>query len=51
MNKNYGYPSPRGLTGWNDGDYANDDIVESYWGDVPEYYPHFKKALLKYVKS
>ena len=51
--ENYGYPSPQkiGMTG-------NDSVfmpmmtfLSHIGGDVPEYYPYFKKALLKYVKS
>ena len=51
--ENYGYPSPQkiGLTG-NDGVFMPMLTFLSHMGgNVPEYYPYFKKALLKYVKS
>ncbi|MGL5111217.1 MAG: hypothetical protein ACRC6O_01115, partial [Flavobacterium sp.] len=51
--ENYGYPSPQkiGLTG-NDGVFMPMMTFLSHiGGDVPEYYPYFKKSLLKYVKS
>ena len=51
--ENYGYPSPQKI-----GIFGNDGVfmpmltfVSHIGGDVPEYYPYFKKALLKYVKS
>lgn len=51
--ENYGYPSPQKI-----GIYGNDDIfmpmmtfLSHMGGSVPEYYPYFKKVLLKYVKS
>jgi hypothetical protein len=51
--ENYGYPSPQkiGMTG-------NDGVImpmltflSHMGGNAPEYYPYFKKTLLKYVKS
>jgi hypothetical protein len=51
--ENYGCPSPQkiGLIG-NDGVFMPMMTFLSHIGDdVPEYYPYFKKALLKYVKS
>lgn len=51
--ENYGYPSPQeiGMTG-NDGMFMPMLTFMSHMGgSVPEYYPYFKKALLKYVKS
>ena len=51
--ENYCYPSPQKI-----GLYGNDGVfmpmvtfLSHIGGDVPEYYPYFKKALLKYVKS
>lgn len=51
--ENYGYPSPQKI-----GIFGNDGVfmpmvtfLSHIGGDVPEYYPYFKKALLKYVKS
>lgn len=51
--ENYGYPSPQkiGMTG-NNGVFMPMLTFLSHMGaDVPEYYPYFKKTLLKYVKS
>jgi hypothetical protein len=51
--EHYGYPSPQkiGMTG-NDGVFMPMlTFLSHIGGDVPEYYPYFKKALLKYVKS
>ncbi len=51
--ENYGYPSPQeiGMTG-NDGVFMPMLTFLSHMGgNVPEYYPCFKKTLLKYVKS
>ena len=51
--ENYGYPSPQeiGITG-NDGVFMPMLTFLSHMGgNVPEYYPYFKKTLLKYVKS
>ena len=51
--ENYGYPSPQkiGMTG-NDGVFMSMlTFVSHTGGGVPEYYPYFKKTLLKYVKS
>lgn len=51
--ENYGYPSPQkiGMIG-NDGVFMPMLTFLSHMGgNVPEYYPYFKKALLKYVKS
>lgn len=51
--ENYGYPSPQkiGLFG-NDGVFMPMLTFMSHiGGNVPEYYPYFKKTLLKYVKS
>lgn len=51
--ENYGYPSPQkiGMTG-NDGVFMPMLTFLSHMGgNAPEYYPYFKKALLKYVKS
>lgn len=51
--ENYGYPSPQKI-----GIFGNDGVfmpmltfLSHMGGNVPEYYPYFKKALLKYVKS
>lgn len=51
--ENYGYPSPQkiGITG-NDGVFMPMlTFLSHIGGNVPEYYPYFKKTLLKYVKS
>jgi hypothetical protein len=51
--ENYGYPSPQkiGMTG-NDGVFMPMITFMSHiGGNAPEYYPYFKKTLLKYVKS
>lgn len=51
--ENYGYPSPQkiGMTG-NDGVFMPILTFLSHMGgNVPEYYPYFKKTLFKYVKS
>jgi hypothetical protein len=51
--ENYGYPSPQkiGVTG-NDGVFMPMlTFLSHIGGNVPEYYPYFKKTLLKYVKS
>jgi hypothetical protein len=51
--ENYGYPSPQkiGMTG-NDGVFMPMlTFLSHIGGNVPEYYPYFKNALLKYVKS
>jgi hypothetical protein len=51
--ENYGYPSPQKI-----GVFGNDGVLmpiltllSHIGGNVPEYYPYFKKTLLKYVKS
>jgi hypothetical protein len=51
--ENYGYPSPQKI-----GMRGNDNVfmpmmtfLSHIGGNVPEYYPYFKKALLKYLKS
>ena len=51
--ENYGYPSPQKI-----GIYGNDGVfmpmmtfLSHMGGGVPEYYPYFKKVLMKYVKS
>jgi hypothetical protein len=51
--ENYGYPSPQkiGLIGNNGVFMPMMTFLSHIGGDVPEYYPYFKKALLKYVKS
>lgn len=51
--ENYGYPSPQkiGMTG-NDGVFMPMlTFLSHVGGNAPEYYPYFKKTLLKYVKS
>lgn len=51
--ENYGYPSPQKI-----GIFGNDGVsmpmltfLSHMGGGVPEYYPYFKKVLMKYVKS
>jgi len=50
--ENYGYPSPQkiGITG-NDSVFMPMRTFLSHMSSVPEYYPFFKDALLKYIKS
>lgn len=51
--ENYGFPSPQKI-----GLYGNNGVfmpmltfLSHMGGDAPEYYPYFKKTLIKYVKS
>ena len=51
--ENYDYPSPQkiGITGNNGVHMPMLTFLSHIGGGVPEYYPYFKKTLLKYVKA
>lgn len=51
--ENYGYPSPQkiGMTGNNGVLMPMLTFLSHIGGGVPEYYPYFKKTLLKYVRA